>query len=129
MSDLDYSKLAIVKYARKPFHIDAIQVTAENLEDVSTWASGELRTDSDTAGKKYIKVRVHRPLNERQTKAYVGDWVLYAGTGFKVYTTKAFAASFEPVEGESTNVEGDVVDAKIALEATATPAPKAKKTA
>jgi hypothetical protein len=29
------------------------------------------------------------------TRAYPGDWVLSAGTGFKVYTQKAFSGSFE----------------------------------
>lgn len=95
MSDFDYSKLAVVKYARKPFYIDAVQVTEDNISDVAKWASADVRTDNDTAAKKYIKVRVLRPLKERQTKAYVGDWVLYAGTGFKVYTTTAFASNFE----------------------------------
>lgn len=93
--------LDTAKYARKAFYIDAVQVTPENMDAVAKWASGEVRTDSDAAGKKHVKVRVHRPLNERQTKAYVGDWVLYAGTGFKVYTTKAFTANFEPVSDEA----------------------------
>lgn len=48
-------------------------------------------------GQLYIRVHVHRALNERQTKAFIGDWVLYAGTGFKVYSAKAFNNSFEPV--------------------------------
>lgn len=84
--------LETVKYVRKPFYIDAVQVTAENLADVAKWADGDVRSDENA---KYIHVRVHRPINDRQSKAYVGDWVLYAGTGFKVYTPKAFAQSFE----------------------------------
>lgn len=88
------------KYVRKPFYIDAVQVTAANIADISKWASGEVRTDSD--GSQYVKVRVHRPLNDRQTKAYIDDWVLYAGTGFKVYTPKAFANSFEQHSVETT---------------------------
>lgn len=81
------------RYARKPFYIDAVQVTAENINDVGKWCQGEVRTDAEKA--QYVKVRVHRPLNERQTKAYAGDWILFAGTGYKVYTAKAFSASFE----------------------------------
>jgi hypothetical protein len=85
------------KYVRKPFYIDAVQVTEENIAEVATWCDGELLTSSGGEGAKdaYVKVRVHRPLNERQTKAFVGDWVLFAGTGYKVYTKKAFEASFE----------------------------------
>jgi hypothetical protein len=81
------------KYVRKPFQIDAVQVTEDNMAEVAKWVQGDIRTDADN--KKYIKVRVHRPMNNRQTQAYAGDHVLYAGTGFKVYTPKAFKDSFE----------------------------------
>lgn len=80
------------KFIRKPFEVDAVQVTTENINDVAKWCQGEVRTDSD--GKEFIKVRVMRVIDERQTQAYVGDWVLYAGTGYKVYTPKAFQKSF-----------------------------------
>ena len=90
------------KFARKPFYVDTVQVTEENINDVAAWCEGEVRTFAD--GNKYVKVHVHRPLNDRQTMASIGDWVLFAGSGFKVYTTKAFFASFEPicVECDST---------------------------
>lgn len=120
--------LATQKYVRKPFYIDAVQVTAQNIAEVAKWADGEVRTDSNNA--QYVKVRVHRPLNDRQTKAFVGDWVLYAGTGFKVYTPKAFANSFEQASVETTLQEGppaSYVDAAIEEEASIiveTPMPK-----
>lgn len=91
--------LETMKYVRKPFYIDAVRVTAENITDVANWAGGDVRTDSDG---RYIKVRVPRALTERQTKAYVGDWVLYAGKGYKVYTPKAFDDSFEQASVETT---------------------------
>ncbi len=96
--------LETMKYIRKPFNIDAVQVNGQNLEEVAKWVNGDIR--SDDLGQ-YVKVRVHRPLNDRQTKAYVGDWVLYAGTGYKVYTQKAFSNSFEQVSGESVFVDID----------------------
>ncbi len=96
------------KYVRKPFFIDAVQVTEDNLEDVAKWASGDIRTDNEN--KKYIKVRVYMPKNDRQSKAYIGDWVLYAGTGFKVYTTKAFSASFEVAEDQNATVSASQVE-------------------
>lgn len=91
------------KFARRPFYVDAVQVTEDNLNDVATWCQGDVRTTDMPEGaavENYVKVRVHRPLTERQTKAFIGDWVLYAGTGFKVYTTKAFEKSFEEVDEE-----------------------------
>lgn len=93
------------QYVRKPFHIDAVQVTADNMQEIAKWVDSEVRTDSDG---KYVKVRVHRPANDKQTKAYVGDWVLYAGTGYKVYTPKAFAKDFEPVSDETKMIDTSV---------------------
>lgn len=84
------------KFARKPFYVDAVRVSEENIEEVAAWCQGEVLTDAEEG--RYIKVRVHRPQTDRQTKAFIGDWVLYSGTGFKVYTPKAFDKSFEKVK-------------------------------
>jgi hypothetical protein len=88
------------KFVRKPFYIDAAQVTPENIADVAKWAGGEVRTGENDV--KYVKVKVHRPLDDKQTQAFVGDWVLSAPSGFKVYTAKAFANSFEAAGDEVT---------------------------
>lgn len=83
------------KFVRKPFYVDAVQVTDENMHEVAQWCGGQVQQEL-TQVKPYIKVRVHRPLNERQSRAFVGDWVLYGVTGgYKVYTPKAFENSFE----------------------------------
>lgn len=94
--------LETTKYIRKPFNIDAVQVTHQNMQEIAQWVDGQVLQDE--LGP-YVKVRVHRPLNDRQTKAYVNDWVLYAGTGYKVYTEKAFKNSFEQVSGETTLID------------------------
>ena len=86
------------KYVRKPFYINAIQVTPELMRDIAEWCSGAVETTPK--GDDYIRVRVHRPLYERQTKAFVGDWVLYSNNGYKVYTDKAFNATFEKAQSE-----------------------------
>lgn len=91
------------KHARKPFVVDAIQVTKENMAEVADWCSGVLTNDDPDAGTDaeplFIAVDVNRPLNVRQTKAYPGDWVLnLVGSGFKVYTDKAFQKSFDEVK-------------------------------
>lgn len=83
------------KFARKPFYVDAVRVSEENIEEVAKWVQGEILTDDEG---KHIKVRVHRPLNDRQSKAFVGDWVLKSGNGFKVYVPQAFDKSFEKVK-------------------------------
>lgn len=97
-------RLKTSKYTRKPFEVEAIQVTADNMEQVSKWCRGQLRRSAGPGGRnpqRYIKVPVKRFLNDRQTQAYVGDWVVTAleeGTkGFKVYTPKAFTRTFDEI--------------------------------
>jgi hypothetical protein len=86
-------------YARKPFVVEGIRVTEENLSDIADWCGGEVRTSTTMSeNKRYVKVRVHHPLSDRQTKAYVGDWVLFSGNGYKVYTDAAFQKSFEETQ-------------------------------
>ena len=95
------------KYVRKPLFVDAVQVTEENFADIARWCFGEVgnidespvdRSADVQPTKQYIHVRVHNPKNPRQTKAFVGDWILYTERGYKVYTTKAFQANFDLVE-------------------------------
>lgn len=89
------------KFARKPFYIDAVQVTEENMEAVAKWCGGTISVSG--RGDKYIDVDVHAPQTERQKKAFVNDWVLYADfahAGFKVYTPVSFKNTFVPAKEE-----------------------------
>lgn len=87
-----------VRYVRKPFPVEEVQVTAENMKDVAEWCGGEI---VETPGEAiHIKVDVVQTMNERQTKAFVTDHVLKSTTGYKVYTDKAFHKSFEPEKAE-----------------------------
>jgi hypothetical protein len=83
------------KFERVPFTIDAVQVTSENMEEVAKWCKGEVKTETFKGRKAtFIEVDVSRPMTERQKKAMVGDWVLFAGRGYKCYTNKAFNECF-----------------------------------
>lgn len=85
-------------YYRKQFPVKATQVTAENIERLAKRYNGELITtapNDDGTITKYIKLSVTRAANERQKKAYVGDWILAVGTSYKSYTDKAFHDAFE----------------------------------
>lgn len=91
-------------YTRKSFDVEAVQVTDDNISEVAEWCGGEVRsTKNDDEETSYIKVRVFRPMSERQTRAYVGDWVLYAGTGYKVYPPKPFEKCFEATVVQEEN--------------------------
>jgi hypothetical protein len=94
------TQLKLEKYERLPFTIEAVEVTAENMKAVAKWCGGQIRTSGKRGIQKYIKVDVKRALNDRQTQAYIGDFVLKAGSGFKIYTPRAFSESFRrKVEG------------------------------
>lgn len=88
--------MEIQKFQKKPLIVEAVRVSASNFNEVADWCQG---TVEQADGAEYIKVHVLNPMNERQTRAFVGDWILYAGRGFKVYKDKAFTSSFDPLQG------------------------------
>ena len=113
------------KYKRKPIYVDAVRVTEENFTEVAHWCQGAIVTPNGTTSldelkktkNKYISVRVVNPQRPRQTKAYVGDWVLYSEySGYKVYTHGAFENSFDQV----LSVQ-EAADAARAIEEETTP--------
>lgn len=102
-----------VPYTRKSFNVEAVRVTKENIEDVATWCSGEIRHTKDVpedniTSAPYIKVEVARALTERQKRGYIGDWILKIGKSFKVYSDKAFKLNFDKtvVRGGNDNNYG-----------------------
>lgn len=87
-------------FKRKPFYVEGVQVTIENIFEVAKWCGGEVKKKNDVepgVPEIYIQVPVKKAAHVRQTQAFHGDMVLKAGRGFKVYTQAAFDRSFEPV--------------------------------
>ena len=106
------------KYSRRPFDVEAVRVTKANMDDVAKWCQGEVIETPPTAtarAERFIRVEVHTPANERQSRAFPGDFVLLleGGRSFKVYTAKAFNKNFVLAENQDAT----------------TPAPVAKKAA
>lgn len=101
------------KYIRKPLYVQAVQITSENFAEALTWCNGDLFTqvfNPDTkevlyeevpsgteasSENHFIRIRVHNPQSPRQTRAFVGDWILYTDKGYKIYTDKAFRENFD----------------------------------
>ena len=102
-NDKDISVINPIKYKRKTFEVEAVQVTAQNLQEAAKWCGGDVRFENNNLDidSAYIKVKVRRPLSEKQTRAAVGDWILLSESGYKVYTSRAFESSFV----EATDVE------------------------
>lgn len=95
-------------FQRKPFQVEAVQITEKNFELVADWCGGSIVTVQEPSlknllpgePKRYIQVAVSRPLTKRQTEAYVGDWILYASKGYKVYANRPFLKNFEELPQE-----------------------------
>ncbi|QJD49647.1 hypothetical protein HWD32_gp72 [Gordonia phage Secretariat] len=100
--------LEIQTFQRKPFQVEAVQITEENFEKVAAWCGGSIVTVQETRHqallpgkpKRFIQVNVTRPLSKRQTEAYVGDWILFASKGYKVYANRPFLKNFESIPEE-----------------------------
>lgn len=100
--------MQIQKFQRKPFSVDGVKVTDDNLDAVAAWCLGEVVVNPKTS-KKHIRVDAHRPLTERQTMALPGDWVLFYNRGYKVYTETAFSRNFELIEAGTGKEESEFV--------------------
>lgn len=83
--------------SRKPFFVEFVELTEENLAAASKWCKGVIQDDG---GRKFIKVKVDNVINDKQTRGFPGDYLLKQtnGNGFKVYTAKAFFRNFEIVK-------------------------------
>lgn len=78
-------------YIRRPFYVEVVEVTEGNFDAVAEWVDGVVGREH---GKDFIRVQVHNAQNDRQTKAFVGDFILQGKAGFKVFTKSAFETSF-----------------------------------
>lgn len=90
------------KYIRKPLYVDAVRITEENFNDVVKWCDGTVEveeTKGNAPNRHFIRLRVKNPMGARQTKGFVGDWILWNEQGgYKIYTHKAFLGAFEQAQ-------------------------------
>jgi hypothetical protein len=96
------------RYVRKPFYVDAVQVTKENIEEVAKWCNGTRQLDLN--GNEFIKVLQQRSRVVPKTRAFVGDWVLSSKFGVRVYSNRAFDKAFEYVAEVSEGGWADSFD-------------------
>lgn len=82
-------------WVRNSFPVEAIQVTGENIRAVASWCEGSVgQTQSKTYPKAYIDLCTVQYNKVRQTKAYVGDWILKTDEGFKHYRDESFRTAY-----------------------------------
>lgn len=78
-------------FVRKPFTVEAVEVTAENIAEVAKYV-GDLREEDD--GTKYILV--DRRLVPNIARVYAGFYMTKMGKNVRCYSRKIFTDQFEP---------------------------------
>lgn len=76
-------------FVRKPFEVQAIEVTKDNIEEVATFV-GDLKHKDD--GTPYILV--DRRIVPNVPKVYVGFWMTKMGDNIRVYSRNIFNSQF-----------------------------------
>lgn len=88
------------EYTRKPFDVQAVQVSLENSEEVATWCRGRIELiDYKLMGVKTklpcVKLPVQGPKKTQEPPALLGHWVVLMNGLFRVYRPAPFEAAFE----------------------------------
>jgi len=76
------------QYIRKPFAVQAVEITEENFEEVAA-VVGQVRTKGDT---KFIAL--DRRLVPNVTRAYVGWYLTFLNDNYRCYSPKVFNDQF-----------------------------------
>ena len=85
-------------YKRRPFVVQAVQITPENIEECAELI-GEVGYTPE--GEAFI--RVNKRIVPNINRAYAGWWITRMEDNLRCYNPKVFVAQFEPV-GTVTNV-------------------------
>lgn len=110
------SAVVTTKYTRKPFDVDAVRVTDDNMSAVAEWCGGTVVTVDEPSGKctRRIDVPLKRIITTQRQNgaAYVGSWVLKSNDRFSVYTDRNLKGTFVPrVEVQTDSREEVIKDA------------------
>lgn len=84
-------------YVRKPFVVQAVEITEQNIEEVAKYI-GDIKDKED--GTKYILV--DRRLVPNVFKVYTGFWMTKMGDNVRCYSRKIFNEQFVP---ETTDIK------------------------
>ena len=85
-------------YIRKNFPVVAVQVNAGNMTQIAEWCGGIIKVSPANERypeSEYVFIEAYRPTHDRQTRAYVGDWIVKSEKGYRVFNHRAFKDNFE----------------------------------
>lgn len=81
-------ELEFIGHIRRPFVVQAVQITEENIDEVAALVGNVVERD----GKKYISL--DRRLVPNIRKAYIGWWITKLDDNIRCYSPKVFEAEF-----------------------------------
>lgn len=76
------------QFVRRPFTVEAIEITAENIEEVASLV-GKLQTKGETTF-----IALNRRIVPNIGRAYVGWWMTRLGDNYRCYAPKVFKGQF-----------------------------------
>lgn len=89
------------KYFRRPFDVNAVEVTPDNAQEVADWCGGTV-AQGDYKHSKYkiqlpvVKVPGNGPNKGKAVDARIGYFVVEHNGSFRVYRPKQFEETFHP---------------------------------
>lgn len=94
------------EFTRKPFDVEAVEITEENFDEIFALIGREIKEEGD---KKWIIVE--RRVLPNINKVTVGWWLTKMGeNNFRCYSPKAFSDQFESLIDEDGLVKHNVFD-------------------
>lgn len=84
--------MEFTQYIRQPFTVEAVQITAENLEEVAKLV-GEVRTDVRNK-KETTYIALDRRIVPNVSRAYLGWYLTRLEDNYRCYSAKVFREQF-----------------------------------
>jgi len=104
------------KFTRKPFSLEAVQVTPTNINEVAKWCGGTVApADYKMMGGVHkmaqgsIMLPKQGPKSNKTHRVLIGHWITKHREQFRNWTLEAFQASFTPAELTSGFEKNDLV--------------------
>lgn len=83
-------------YRRKPFIIEAVEITNDNIDEIGELIGVVMTREED--GAKFIQV--NPVVVPGIPRAYLGFWLTVMNDRYRCYSGKIFRAQFEQIEPE-----------------------------
>lgn len=108
--------MEITQYTRKPFPVDAVQVSLQNIEEVAAWCKGTVeQVPTRMLGTQTllpcIKIQGQGENREKQFVASLGCFIVELKGSYRVYKPAQFEASFDLLNESSEYVSDEIPDA------------------